>query len=312
MNMADMILDKIDEKKNATVMGLDPRFESIPRFITEPIKKQHTGLRAVACSYLEFNKRIIDLASGIIGIVKPQSAFYEQAGIEGIKALIETINYAKSKGMIVIVDGKRNDIGTTAQAYSGGYLAENSISGISERAFNADLLTVTPYLGSDGIKPFIEDCKKSNKGIFVLVKTSNRSSGELQDLMAGGKKVYEIVAENVAELGKGLEGERGYSPVGAVVGATYPKEAEVLRRIMPKNIFLVPGFGAQGGTAKDILPCFNKDGYGAIINSSRGLIFPYKDDSVSESEFEKAIIGAATKMKNEITAALKEKGICPW
>lgn len=288
--ISDKIIDIINKKQNMGVVGLDPRHEMLPEFLK-------TGEKAR--DILEFNKIIIDSIKDIVGIVKPQAAFYEQLGIEGIKALYETIDYAKNNGLIVILDAKRNDIGSTAKAYAESYL--NPMS-------NVDLLTVTPYLGTDGIRPFTEKCNE--KGIFVLVKTSNPSSGEFQDRVCEGKKMYEIVAEKVNELAGEYVGEKGYSSVGAVVGATYPEEAKRLRKIMPKSIFLVPGYGKQGGTADDAMPCFNDDGYGAIVNSSRGVIFSFKEGP-TEVEFRESVKNAALKMKQDIHDALKRAGKLP-
>lgn len=313
MNVADKVLDRIDSRENPSVVGLDPRFNLIPEFIRESMQERYgNSLKAVAESYLQLNKKIINLLSGIIGFIKPQSAFYEQAGLEGIRVLSETIKYAHLKNLLVILDAKRNDIGSTAIAYSKAYLADKSYSDITEIYFEPDMLTVTPYLGGDGIKPFIEDCEKYSKGIFVLVKTSNPSSKDFQDIVAGSKKVYEIVAEKVHEWGKSIIGERGYSAVGAVVGATYPSEAEQLREIMPNSIFLVPGFGKQGGTPESVIPCFNKDGYGALISSSRGITFPYSRTHISENEFEKRVVQAAIEMRDGIRKALIKHDISPW
>ena len=315
MNAADRVIEKVNEKKNPTIIGLDPRFDMIPLFITEEaVGKYGSSLKAVAESYKIFNRRIIDITCGVAGFVKPQCAFYEQAGAEGIIALKDTIDYARLKGMIVILDGKRNDIGTTAEAYTKSYLAKYPFEGINENYFDADFLTVTPYLGSDGILPFVKTCKDDDKGIFVLVKTSNISSGEFQDQVVNqsGEKIYELAAKKVDLWGKELVGKKGYSSIGAVVGATYPQEAKVLRILMPNTIFLVPGYGAQGGTAKAVMPCFNKDGYGALINSSRGITFPYKDRSISEEEFDEKVLKAALDMKEDIRTAMEEAGIYPW
>jgi len=286
---SDKLMDAIDKKENPSVVGLDPRINLIPDEIKED-KPTDT--------ILEFNKRIIDAIYDIVPAVKPQVAFYEVFGPEGINAFLETCKYAKKKGLIVIIDIKRNDIGSTAEAYAKAWDKDY-----------IDAMTINPYLGSDGIIPFIELADKE-KGIFILVKTSNPSSKELQDLETkDGKKVYEVVGELVNELGKPFTGERGYSAVGAVIGATHPESAKRLRKIMPNSYFLVPGYGAQGGKGKDLIWFFNNDGYGSIINSSRGIIFAYKK---SGGEFDTAAREAAINMKTDIQTALKEAGKWPW
>ncbi len=289
MLFSDKLMDAIDKKENPSVVGLDPRINLIPDEIKED-KPTDT--------ILEFNKRIIDAIYDIVPAVKPQVAFYEVFGPEGINAFLETCKYAKKKGLIVIIDIKRNDIGSTAEAYAKAWDKDY-----------IDAMTINPYLGSDGIIPFIELADKE-KGIFILVKTSNPSSKELQDLETkDGKKVYEVVGELVNELGKPFTGERGYSAVGAVIGATHPESAKRLRKIMPNSYFLVPGYGAQGGKGKDLIWFFNNDGYGSIINSSRGIIFAYKK---SGGEFDTAAREAAINMKTDIQTALKEAGKWPW
>jgi orotidine-5'-phosphate decarboxylase len=291
-NFADQLLEAIDKKQNPSVVGLDPRLEKIPEHVR---KDKKTG-KAI----LEFNKRVIDAVAPIVPAVKPQIAFYEKHGIDGLKAFIKTIKHAKKRGLVVIEDVKRNDIGSTAQAYAEAHLG---------KAFNGDAVTVNAYLGSDGVKPFAEKIKHG-KGFFVLVKTSNPSSTELQDKkLAGGNKVYEEMGKLVHEWGKNSVGANGYSAVGAVVGATFPKEAERLRQIMPNTPFLVPGYGAQGGGAKDVVPCFNDDGMGAIVNSSRGIIFAFQKHG---GEFDEAASKAAQDMKEDLENALKNAGKWPW
>jgi orotidine-5'-phosphate decarboxylase len=309
-NFADRLIEKIKEKDSVVCVGLDPRFEDLPSQLKqENIKKFGEGKEAVAESFLEFNKKIIDSVCDIVPVVKPQMAFYEKYGSVGVKAFEQTVNYAKKKGLLVVEDAKRNDIGSTAEAYAQGHLGKINIGSKEIEGFDVDCLTVTPYLGIDGIKPFVEECKKYGKGIFVLVKTSNKSSVDLQDLVSGNKKIYEVMAELVEKWGAETEGTTGYKSVGAVVGATFPEEAVKLRQLLPKSIFLVPGYGAQGGAAKDVVPCFNTDGLGAIVNSSRGIIFAYKDNKYSsfgENNFEKASFAAAKEMKEAISKALKE------
>ena len=242
-NAMDILIEKIKETNNPTVMGLDPRYEMIPEFIRNKYEKNIEG----ACkAILEFNKGLIDSVEGIIPAVKPQVAFYEMFGIEGIKVFNETCKYAKQKNMIVIADAKRGDIGSTAEGYSNAFLGKTPIGDEKISIYDVDFITVNPYLGIDGVKPFIDDCKEYGKGIFILVKTSNKSSGELQDLkLEDGKTVYEKVANLVDTWGEELKGEYGYSSVGAVVGATYPIQIKELREIMPKTFFLIPGYGAQ-------------------------------------------------------------------
>ncbi|HHW47431.1 MAG TPA: orotidine-5'-phosphate decarboxylase [Clostridiaceae bacterium] len=306
----DKLIDRIKEKKNPSVVGLDPRIEYVPRFIKEKAFSLYGENMKGACeSILEFNKRIIDAVYDIVPAVKLQTAYYEMYGIEGLKVFDETIKYAKNKGLLVIVDGKRNDISSTAQAYSSAYLGRTEITcNKSEAAFDVDALTVNPFLGYDGIKPFIEDCKKYEKGIFILVKTSNKSSGQIQDLLTyQGKSVYEILAEYVEEWGKDLIGKYGYSSVGAVIGATYPNQAKILRNIMKHAYILVPGYGAQGGTARDAAHSFGRDGLGAIVNASRSIMCAYQSDTWScmygEERFAEAARAEAIKMRDEINEA---------
>ncbi len=313
-NFADRLLDAIEKKQNPSVVGLDPRLGQIPSFIKEEqIGKFGKTFEAAAASILAFNKKLIDSIKDIAPAVKPQMAFYENYGSAGVDAFQKTVEYARQNGLIVIEDAKRSDIGSTAEAYAKGHLGRVELFGEEVPNHDVDCITVNAFLGSDGVKPFIEAVKKYGKGIFVLAKTSNPSSGEIQDLKVGEKTIYEAMAELVNKWGEGTEGSRGYSPVGAVVGATYPEQAVTLRKIMPKSIFLVPGYGAQGGGAADTVPCFNKDGFGAIVNSSRGIIFAYqKGGKFGEDKFELASGEAAVEMKDSITKALKEAGICAW
>ena len=263
------------QKTSPVCVGLDPRLEKLP----EGISKDADGV-------LTFNKGIIDAVKDIASCVKPQLAFYEVLGVEGIKVFWETCEYAKKNGLIVIADGKRNDIGSTCEAYADAYLGPDS---------PIDALTVTPYLGSDGIKPFIERCTKNDKGIFILVKTSNPSSGELQDLPTGDDVVHENVAQLVEALGAQCLGKTNLSCVGAVVGATYPEELKYLRTLMPHCPFLIPGYGAQGGGAEDVKSGFLADGTGAIVNSSRGIIF-----ASSGNDWKEAARRSAEEMAEEL------------
>lgn len=306
-NAIDNLINKIKEKNNPTVIGLDPRYDLIPDCIKN---KYSQDLEGVSSAIIEFNKVLIDFTYDIIPAAKPQIAFYEMFGIPGIKAFEETCKYAKSKGMIVIADMKRGDIGTTAEAYSNAAIGRTKIGENMQSIFDVEFVTVNPYLGTDGVTPFVEDCKRYGKGIFVLVKTSNKSSGELQDIETkDGEKIYEKVAKLVNEWGKDLIGEYGYSSISAVVGATYPRELEVLRSIMTNSYFLIPGYGAQGGKAEDIALGFDKNGLGGIVNSSRGLIAAYKSDrwkdKYKDEQFAEATRAEAIRMRDEINAKLR-------
>lgn len=300
-NFADRLTDKISNLNNPTVVGLDPRLNQIPQFIKDKaIDEFGETFEAVAFAIFEFNKGIIDSISDIVPAIKPQIAFYECYGYEGLKAYQDTISYAQEKGMIVIGDAKRNDIGSTAKAYAEGHLGLVDLFDKPTPSINADALTVTPYLGSDGIKPFTLICENFGKGIFVLVRTSNPSADEIQGQALGDHLMDEHVATLVEGWGRDLIGDNGFSSVGAVVGATYPEEAHVLRNLMPNQIFLVPGYGAQGGAAEDVKPCFHKNGTGAIVNSSRGIIFAYEKNGQSGEAYAEAARDAAIKMKEDL------------
>ncbi len=306
-NIMDKLIDKIKETNNPTVIGLDPRYEMIPEYIKNKYQK---NLEGVAKAIVEFNKALIDATYDIIPAVKPQIAFYEMYGLEGMKAFEETCKYAKEKGMIVIADIKRGDIGTTAKAYSNAFLGKTKIGEQEESIYDVDFVTLNPYMGIDAIKPFIEDCEKYNKGAFILVKTSNPSSGDLQDLkLENGEEVYTKVAKLVEEWGKNLIGEYGYSSISAVVGATYPKQLEDLRKVAPHTFFLIPGYGAQGGKAEDIALGFDENGIGGIVNSSRGLMCAYKSDlwkdKYAEEDFAEATRAEAIRMRDELNNAIK-------
>lgn len=307
----DRLIDGIKAKNNPTVVGLDPKMDYIPASIVEKYFSQcGKNLDACASAILEYNRGLIDHIYDIVPAVKPQLAYYEMYGTAGIRAFDATCEYAREKGMLIIADGKRNDIGTTSEAYAKGFLGKAKVAeGVFETAFGADALTVNPYLGEDGIKPFVNECAAEGKGIFVLVKTSNKSSGQLQDLtLENGKHIYEVVAGLVDEWGNDVVGEYGYSSVGAVVGATYPEQAAALRQIMPKAYILVPGYGAQGGTAKDAAVNFNKDGLGAIVNASRSVICAYKADRWKEQftpdAYGEAARAEALRMRDDLNSAL--------
>lgn len=302
MNFADNLTQKIKNGKSPICVGLDPHFEGIPKFIFDKkFEEFGRSAKGVAEAILEFNKGIIDSVKDVAVSVKPQFAFYEIWGHEGIRALEETCKYVKDNSDLVIIgDGKRNDIGSTAGAYAQAYLS-NEINEVEQNFYSCDSLTVTPYLGSDGIRPFVEECDANDKGIFILVKTSNPSSGEFQDLIVGEELVHEKVALAVSNWGLNSVGESGFSSIGAVVGATYPEEIKMLRELMPAQIFLIPGYGAQGGTIEDIKPAFYKGKTGAIVNSSRGIIFAYqKTEKFSEENYQEAAREAALKMQREM------------
>lgn len=309
----DRLIDKINEMHNPTLIGLDPKIDFVPSFIKEKSFKEYgVNLKGVCEAILEFNKKIIDAVYDIVPAVKPQLAYYEMYGLEGLRVFYETVAYAGGKGMLVVVDGKRNDIGSTAEAYSTAYLGKTAIDGeLREPVLDADALTVNPYLGYDGIKPFLDDCRNYGKGIFILVKTSNKSSGQVQDLLTEqGRSIYEIMADYVDEWGKGLVGKYGYSSVGAVVGATYPNQAKVLRKIMKHAYILVPGYGAQGGTAMDVAHSFQSDGLGAIVNASRSLMCAYQSDlwkgEYGEAKFADASRAEAIRMREDIMGTIRQ------
>ena len=280
--MVQQLIEKIQKTKAPICVGLDPMLNYIP----EHILKKSFGefgetLEGAADAIWNFNKEIVDHTFDLIPSVKPQIAMYEQFGIEGLKVYEKTVRYCQDKGLLVIGDAKRGDIGSTSAAYATAHLGKVKVGNSVCTAFNTEFLTVNPYLGTDGVKPFVDVCKAEDKGLFVLVKTSNPSSGEFQDKLVDGRPVYELVADKVVEWGADCM-DGAYSNVGAVVGATYPEMSAVLRKLMPKTYFLVPGYGAQGGTAQDLKPCFNEDGLGAIVNSSRGIIAAYKQEKYAK------------------------------
>ncbi|MBO5550361.1 MAG: orotidine-5'-phosphate decarboxylase [Lachnospiraceae bacterium] len=283
--MISRLVDQIVNKNAPVVVGLDPNLKFIPgHLISEAVSEKGETLEAAAAAILAFNKAIIDATYDLIPAVKPQIAMYEQFGIPGLTAYKETVDYCHEKGLIVIGDVKRGDIGSTSEAYATAHLGEIQVGDKKIRPFDEDMATVNPYLGTDGVKPFVDVCNKCDKGIFVLVKTSNPSSGEFQDQITGasdGRPLYELVADKVREWGEASR-DGAYSNVGAVVGATYPEQGEKVRRLMPHTYILVPGYGAQGGKASDLKAFFNKDGLGAIVNSSRGIIAAYTKEPYSE------------------------------
>ena len=280
--MINQLVSKIKKLNAPVVVGLDPMLSYVPEHIvTKALNEYGETLEGAAEAIWQFNKQIVDKTWDLIPAVKPQIAMYEQFGIPGMVAYKKTVDYCKSKGLVVIGDVKRGDIGSTSAAYAVGHLGKVQVGSQKIAGFDEDFATVNPYLGSDGIEPFIKVCKEEKKGIFVLVKTSNPSSGEFQDQLINGKPLYELVGEKVAQWGMEYMGE-SYSYVGCVVGATYPEMGKVLRKVMPKTYILLPGYGAQGGTADSLRPYFNEDGLGAIVNSSRGIIAAYKQEKYAK------------------------------
>ena len=303
--MIQKLIQKIQKTHAPIVVGLDPMLSYVAAHIQKRAFEEHgETLEGAAEAIWQYNKEIVDHVYDLIPAVKPQIAMYEQFGIPGLMAFKKTVDYCKSKDLVVIGDIKRGDIGSTSAAYAVGHLGKVKVGNNSFAGFDEDFVTVNPYLGTDGVKPFVDVCKEEKKGLFILVKTSNPSSGEFQDRLIDGRPLYELVGEQVAKWGEDCMGD-DYSYVGCVVGATYPEMGKVLRKLMPKTYILVPGYGAQGGTAKDLKPYFNEDGLGAIVNSSRGIIAAYKQDAYSkfgEENIADASREAVINMKNDINS----------
>ena len=308
--MINKLINNIKRTNAPIVVGLDPMLSYIPEQVQRKAFAEYgETLEGAAEAIWQFNKEIIDNTYDIIPAVKPQIAMYEQFGIPGLEAFSRTVKYAKEKNLVVIGDVKRGDIGSTSAAYAVAHLGKVNVGTKTYSAFDQDFATVNPYLGSDGIKPFIDVCKEEKKGIFILVKTSNPSSGEFQDRIVDGRPLYEWVGQKVAEWGADCMGD-GYSYVGAVVGATYPEMGRTLRKVMPKSFILVPGYGAQGGKGADLVDFFNEDGLGAIVNSSRGIIAAYKNEkyaSYGAENFGDASRAAVIDMVSDINGALAQK-----
>ena len=311
--MINKLVEKIQKTNAPIVVGLDPMLDYVPQhLLTKAFEEFGETTKAVGEAIWEYNKAIIDATYDLIPSVKPQIAMYEQFGIDGLIAFQKTVDYAKEKGLVVIGDVKRGDIGSTSAAYATAHLGKVQIGSKQVYTFNEDFATVNPYLGTDGIKPFVDVCKEEKKGIFILAKTSNPSSGEFQDRVIDGKPLYEWVAKKIDEWGSDCMGD-SYSYVGAVVGATYPEMGKVLREVMPKSYILVPGYGAQGGKGQDLVHFFNKDGLGAIVNSSRGIIAAYKQDKYKDrgftsENFADASRAAVEDMIEDISGALSKAG----
>lgn len=297
----DRLQEKIRKLKNPTVVGLDARLEYIPpQLVTQCMEEYGETLEGAAQAVFRYNCALMDALQGIVPAVKPQSAYYELLGWQGMRALADTISYARERGYYVIADVKRGDIGSTAQAYSEGWLGKSKVGGKLLPAFDADCVTINGYMGSDAIAPFLKIAQEEDKSVFVLVKTSNPSSGELQDMVAGDRLVYTVMGDLVNRLGSGTEGERGYQTLGAVVGATYPAELKELRRRLEKVFFLVPGYGAQGGTAQDVAGAFDCFGWGAVVNSSRGILCAWQKAENGAERFQDAARAAAETMRDDI------------
>jgi orotidine-5'-phosphate decarboxylase len=308
--MINKLVDKIKKQNAPVVVGLDPMMKFVPKHLQDAAFKEYgETLEGAAEAIWQFNKAIIDNIYDIVPAVKPQVAMYEQFGIPGMIAFKKTVDYCHEKDMVVIGDVKRGDIGSTSEAYAVAHLGKVKVGNKEIAAFDEDFATVNPYLGSDGINPFLKVCKDEKKGIFILVKTSNPSSGEFQDRLIDGRPLYEHVGEKVNEWAMQCMGD-DYSYVGAVVGATYPEMGKVLRKVMPKSFILVPGYGAQGGKAEDLVHFFNEDGLGAIVNSSRGIIAAYAKEEYAkfgEANFADASRQAAIDMINDINGALNKR-----
>lgn len=307
--MIDRLAEKIEKTKAPIVVGLDPTLALVPPFLLQQAFAEHgETLEGAAEAFLTYNKGIVDAVCDLVPAVKPQIAMYEQLGLPGLRVFKETIDYCHGKGLLVIGDVKRGDIGSTSGAYAAAHLGEVKIGKASFAPFDEDFATVNPYLGTDGIAPFVKECKAHGKGIFVLVKTSNPSSGEFQDRLLDGAPLYERVGEKVEEWGQDTVGSYGYSLVGAVVGATYPEMGRRLREKMPHTFFLVPGYGAQGGKGKDLASFFDQDGRGVIVNSSRGIIAAYQQEayaSYGQEGYAEAARAAVLAMREDLNQALE-------
>lgn len=306
--MIDKLVGKIKNLNAPIVVGLDPNLGFVPEHIqAKAFEEYGETLEGAAEAIWQFNKAIVDAVYDLIPAVKPQIAMYEQFGLPGLEAFNKTVEYCRSKDLVIIGDIKRGDIGSTSEAYARGHLGPVQVGGQCLFGFNEDFVTLNPYMGSDSVKPFINMAKKVQKGAFILVKTSNPSSGEFQDRLIDGRPLFEYVAEKVSEWGSDYVGECGYSYVGAVVGATYPEQARITRKLMPKAYILVPGYGAQGATAKDLLPNFDENGLGAIVNSSRGIIAAYKQEKYAKfgpEHFADASREAVIDMQKDIASVL--------
>jgi len=308
--MINKLIENIKKTQAPIVVGLDPMMNFIPEHIQKKAFAEYgETLEGAAEAIWQYNKEIVDAVYDLIPAVKPQIAMYEQFGLEGLRTFKKTVDYCKEKGLVVIGDVKRGDIGSTSAAYAAAHLGRVQVGSKTYLPFDEDFATVNPYLGTDGIKPFVDVCRQEKKGLFILVKTSNPSSGEFQDRLVDGRPLYELVGEQVAKWGEDCMGE-DYSYIGAVVGATYPEMGKTLRKIMPKSFILVPGYGAQGGKGADLVHFFNEDGLGAIVNSSRGIIAAYKQEKYAKfgaEHFAEASRAAVEDMAADIQGALESR-----
>ena len=308
MNFADRLILEVQKKGNPCVVGLDPRIEMMPSFIRSSSAALPED-EAVRSAIREFHRIVVSVIGNMVPAVKLQIAFYEQYGIPGLLAFQDTIHLAREAGLIVIVDAKRNDIASTAEAYANAFLGEVEVFGKARQGFDVDCITVSPFLGRDSLEPFVSACCDRGKGIFILVKTSNPGSEDFQDqpLESTGAPLYESIANYVADAARAAVGESGYSSVGAVVGATFPEEARRLRTMMPQSIILVPGYGAQGGSGSDTLPCFNLDGLGAVVNASRSVTYAFSDPAISREGFVEWAALSTGSMIDDISGALAKR-----
>jgi len=314
--MITRLIANIKKTNAPIVVGLDPTLKFVPEHIKQAAFAEYgETLEGAGEAVWQFNRGIVDAVCDLVPAVKPQIAMYEQFGVPGMWAFCKTVDYCREKGLVVIGDVKRGDIGSTSESYAVGHLGKVQVGSSICRGFNEDFATVNPYLGSDGVKPFLKVCREEKKGIFVLVKTSNLSSGELQDRLVktegADRPLYEIVGEQVAAWGQECMPEEGsYSYVGAVVGATYPEQGRILRKLMPHAFILVPGYGAQGGKGADLVHFFNQDGLGAIINSSRGIIAAWQQEKYAgygAQGYADAARAAVQDMQKDIASALEAR-----
>lgn len=308
-HFADRVVAAVSRKGNAVVVGLDPRLESLPEALLSVCQATYGDTtRAAGEALWQFNRSIIDAVHDLVPVVKPQIAFYERYGLDGLQAYVQTVRYARQAGLLVIADAKRNDIGTTAEAYAAAFLGTTQVFGHTVPGdFEADAVTVNAFLGRDGIQPFLDQAQQHGRGLFVLVKTSNASSGDVQDIAVAGQPLYAHLGQLVETWGAAHRGQCGYSAVGAVVGATYPAQGRALRALMPHTLFLVPGYGAQGATAADVVGCFDAQGGGALINASRSIIQAFRLPAYASLAYDAAARAATQQMIDELAHALAHR-----
>jgi orotidine-5'-phosphate decarboxylase len=303
---ADRLVESIRKAGDPCVVGLDPRIDLMPAFIKSGRgRPTRDVVRSIIC---DFHDLVLDTIAGLVPAVKPQLAFFEQYGSAGMEAFEHAVRAARQRGLLVIADGKRNDIASTAEAYASAFLGSTGVLGENQKAFDADAMTVTPYLGRDSLLPFVEVCAKEGKGLFIVLKTSNQGSGDFQDqpLQATGRPLYERIAETIHDLGQQLVGECRYSSIGAVIGATFPEDARRLRSLLPRSYILIPGYGAQGAGGREAAACFNEDGLGAIVNSARGITYSYSNPNLTAESFKESVRENTLRMIDDITTAVKQ------